>query len=643
MKTENRLNSAESMRVNYIKCSKDLEAAFAEIFKEKKVGVDFETTGLDPLVNRIRLVQIARLGPDGVADVWVIDAFAVGAALRPLLADLFDREEISKVIHNAKFEIGFLRQLCDRRIRVRSVFDTMLASQLCNAGYFTMVYSEIIKEWKRLYPSHSLDNCCQRYLGIKLDKTLQASDWRNPELTPQQIDYAAKDAAVMLHLEPILSTLLNKNRLNRVAAIEFAALTAVVEKEHYGLPFDAPGARTLLKELEAELKESKESLDQQVLSMELRFGQKKGSRNKVFNPLSFREIRRIFEVMGSQLEDNRDETLLELALKGNGFAAELAEYRKVYKQVGFVKGWLQDQHPYDDRIHTTYQQIQRNNTGRFSSRNPNLQQIPKSRKFRSLFKVPEGRKIVDADYSAVELRIAADICNEIRMLRAFNAGVDLHRQTAALVSGKKLEEITDLERTQAKATNFGLIYGCGAETLTIQARTSYRVEMTLEQAEKFKRKFFEYYPRIKDYHRQRCRPERQMVQHHRYTSEKGFYTVNVAGTRTLGGRLRVWPSHNGQTQARFTDLANTPVQGTGASILKIALARLYEALFSKGWDDVWIIGSTHDEIMLEAPEEKANETAELLANEMQAAGAELIKAVPITAEVKIRDWLSDKD
>ena len=132
------------------------------------------------------------------------------------------------------------------------------------------------------------------------------------------------------------------------------------------------------------------------------------------------------------------------------------------------------------------------------------------------------------------------------------------------------------------------------------------------------------------------------MSHYRFTPEKGFYSATVAGTRTLSGRLRVWPSHEGHTQARFTDLANTPVQGTGADILKIALARLYEALLSKGWEDVWIVGSTHDEIILEAPEVKASEAAELLVSVMEAAGAELIKQVPIKAEVEIREWLSDK-
>ena len=631
-----------SMRMSRINHADGLPDLWNKIIGAAKVSVDFETTGLDAHVNRIRLVQIAVLGAEGIADVYVIDAFAVGAALRPFLAELFARKDLVKVIHNAKFEISFVRHLCGCRIQVNNIFDTMLASQLVNAGHYKPAISKLTKELKRNYPSHSLGAVCLKYLGIQLDKSQQTSDWSNPDLTEDQIHYAALDAAVLLYLELILAELIARNRLNQVAAIEIAALPAIVEKEYHGLPFDAPVARELAKSLEMELKALKEGLDQAVLALGLRFPQNKHSFNKVFNPMSLREVRRVFKVMGIELVDNRDETLQELAAQGNTFAGELATYRKTYKQVGFVKGWLLDQHPHDDRIHTSYIQIQRNNTGRFSSRAPNLQQIPGATKFRSLFKARPGRKIVDADYAAVELRIAAEICGESRMIKAFQEGADLHRQTAAIISGKTMEEISKVERNQAKATNFGLIYGCGATALTIQARSSYGVEMTVEQAVRFRRRFFEHYPKIQEFHRRRCQAEKQIVQHHRFTPEKGFYAVNVAGTRTQSGRLRIWPTHQGATLAKFTELANTPVQGTGADILKIALARVYEALLAKGWEDVWIIGSTHDEIMLEAPEDRAHTAAELLVTEMEAAGAGLIKKVPIKAEVEIRDWLSDK-
>ena len=631
------------MKIHVITNLAALDEVKKEVLSATVVGIDFETTGLDPLVNRIRLVQIACYGEDDSTAVFVIDAFKVSrSALQEFLAELFAQESIVKVIHNAKFELSFMRQFVGRRLRVRNVFDSMLASQLITAGYFSMEYSKLAKKWKRRYPNHKLADLVRRLLGRNLDKSEQVSNWSAPDLTYEQFRYAALDAAILLDLHPVLAGLLEKNRLAKVAAIEFAALPAVVEKELYGLPFDAPSARTLLKTLEAELVARKARLDKIVLGLGLRFPQKKKSQHRIFNPMSKRHLQRVFASMDVGLKDTREETLQTLAAGGNAFAAELADYLKLYKRAGFVKGWLLDQHPHDDRVHTTYVQIQRNNTGRFSSRSPNLQQIPGATKFRSLFKAPPGRKIVDADYAAVELRIAAAIAGESRMIRAFCDGADLHRQTAAIVSGKAPEEISKIERNQAKATNFGLIYGCGANTLTIQARSSYGVEISLAQAERFRSKFFEHYPRIREYHRTRCRPEQQVIQHHRYTPEKGLYAVNIVGTRTLSGRLRIWPTHWGETQARFTDLANTPVQGTGADILKIALARVYEALNEKGWDDVWIIGSTHDEIILEAPEDKADAAAELLVAEMQAAGAELIKEVPIMAEVEILDSLPGK-
>ena len=607
------------------------------------VGIDFETTGPDPLVNRIRLVQIACRAEDGSVRVWVIDTFKVARpALQIFLADLFANEGIIKVIHDAKFEVSFLRQFMGRRLKIRNVFDPKLASQLITAGYFAMVYSKLAKVWKRRYPEHNLSDLARRLLGRSLDKAEQTSDWSAPDLTDAQIQYATLDAAILLELYPVLVGLLEKNRLTKVAAIEFAALPAVVEKELSGLPFDATSARSLLKMLEGELAARKARLDEIVLALGLRFPLKKGSQHRVFNPQSDRQVKRVFAAMDVDLKDTKDETLKTLATAGNAFAAELLAYSKIYKQAGFLSRWLQDQHAADDRVHTTYSQIMDNNTGRFSSRNPNLQQIPGATKFRSLFKASPGRKIVDADYNAVELRIVAEITGETRMIRGFCDRVDPHLQTAATVSGKALEEITEIERNQAKATNFGLIYGCGAHMLTVQARSSYGVEISLAQAKRFQSKFFKHYPQIKEYHQKSCQPENRVVQHFRYAPDKGFFSVNIVGTRTQSGRLRIWPTHRGETQARFTELANTPVQGTGADILKIALARVYEALYEKGWDDVWLIGSTHDEIMLEAPEDKADAAAELLVTEMQAAGAELIKAVPIVAKVEILDSLPGK-
>ena len=632
----------ENMRLQIISDPEVLAVLAIELSHSGTVGIDFETTGLDPLVNRIRTVQIARMAPDGIIETFIIDAFKVGPALPLFLEKLLVDPAVCKIIHNAKFEISFVRQLCRKRIPIHSVVDTLLASQLCNAGYFTLRYSEAAKEWKRLYPRHSLQECCQRYLGIQLNKLMQTSDWAAAELSDDQIRYAALDAAIMLYLWPILSELMEKNRLTKVAKIEFEAISTVVEKELKGLSFDAPAARALLTVLDDERLNIMKKLEKAVVELGLRLPHSKKSGIRIINPMSPRDVQKVFAALGKEIQQNDEAVLEELAAEGIEFAADLLQYRKLHKQTGYIKSWLEKQHPLDDRLHTSYMQIQRNNTGRFSSSSPNLQQIPGARAFRSLFKVNDDRRLIDADYAAVELRIAADVCGETRMIRAFKEGIDLHKQTAAVISGKNLEEITKIERNQAKATNFGLIYGCGATTLTIQAHASYGVEMSLEEATTFHRKFFEYYPSIRLYHRRRCRPENQLMSHYRFTPEKGFYAATVAGTRTLSGRLRVWPSHEGHTQARFTDLANTPVQGTGADILKIALARLYEALLSKGWEDVWIVGSTHDEIILEAPKDKASEAAELLVSVMEAAGAELIKKVPIKAEVEIREWLSDK-
>jgi DNA polymerase-1 len=248
---------------------------------------------------------------------------------------------------------------------------------------------------------------------------------------------------------------------------------------------------------------------------------------------------------------------------------------------------------------------------------PNLQNIPRSGPLRSYIRAPEGRDFVIVDYSQIELRIAAKISGDTEMLSAYAQGRDLHTLTAQSLTGR--EEVTKDDRKLAKAVNFGLLYGMGAKGLQTYALRSYGVEMSLEEAAGYRRRFFQTYPGLKRWH------ERE-----RRTWQRGD-----TDTRTLIGRRRT-------NVQKLTDRLNAPVQGTGADGLKLALALLWE-LRNECPGAVPVL-VCHDEVVVECDAGQATDVKAWLENAM-VEGMEAVlnstggTCVPVEVETQIaRSW-----
>lgn len=715
-------------------------AAWRTVLEEARAAgicaIDTETTGLDPLQNRIRLVQLAvpaypagkkRLvaengkepEPGGSAKVYVLDLFVVSEPDRrevlETLAGLVADQGVLKVLHNAKFDLAFFRMaLGGTRIPAERLFDTMLASQLCTAGdfipeaqfekfcadrgirvekhgnektrYFDRHGHELEfhrdsqKKIRPVWVSHSLQQAAHRHLEVVLAKEHQSSDWSG-ELTPEMLRYAARDAAVLLPLQEILARLLAANRLTGTAKIEFACLPAVVEIELNGMPFAAAQARGLLAGVEAEAVRHKGALI--ALAREAGFrARPKKSAGKKYSPdlnpdsgvdcvdclrlLAGREgvlakEDKAFQINGETLDlDSRDETLSRLAARlpeGSNlraFAQNLKAYRSAKKRADFLKQWLEKLHPSTDRLHPDLRQINPFGVGRFSAQNPSLQQVPRGGDTRALFREPEGKKLVVADFSGIEMRIMAQLSGDKNMIAAFKDGADIHRRTAAAIAGKPEGEVTKEERQAAKACGFGLIYGMQASTLRQYAETSYGVKMTPEEAETAREAFFRAYPAIASWH---ARQEKKMFEggfetYWRHDYERGYYQEKRPCARTLDGRLRVWPTvekerKNGngsyiRKAGSSTEMFNTPDQGTGASMLKCAMARLYRELARRGWNDVRLVATVHDELVLEVPEALAEQAAELLGSVMEYTAARFLPDVPVEVEAAVCETWAEK-
>jgi DNA polymerase I len=544
-------------------------------FNTDSLAIDLKTTGPDPHSDTIRLIQIA--GENGPA--VIIDFMEMGAAsIEPVKLLLASNSE--KVFHNAKSSLKFLKKIA---INVNGpIFDTMLAAQVLSCGDTS---------------EPSLGGLSEKYLREFLPND-KLGDW-GKDLGRHHFSAAARDAGIILRLKSALAGQLQNVGLVDVAELEFGCLPAVVEMELSGMLIDLDTLGPLAERLDTE----KQRL-QGILSRE--FGD--------INLNSAPQLLPALQNKGIRVPDTKSESLLPF-VADYPFVADLIQYRKISHAIqNFTEKLPNHVNPQTGRIHPSFNQLGAA-TGRFSCTDPNLQGIPRSKEFRRCIKAEAGHKLVIADYSQIELRIVAEISGDQRMIQAYQDGLDLHRLTASLLSGKHLDQVTAEDRQSAKAVNFGLIYAMGADGLRGYAKVVYNVDLTIEEAQRFRNTFFQSYSGIAAWHRS--------------TSLR-----SASETKTLSGRRRQWPF-----PAKITELLNTPVQGTSADILKIALGNLPEALHGTG---AKIVACVHDEIILEVPEEKTEEAATILKGVMESAGKRFLKQVPVLAEPIVANSWADK-
>jgi len=311
----------------------------------------------------------------------------------------------------------------------------------------------------------------------------------------------------------------------------------------------------------------------------------------------------------TKLPDTKEQTLEGV---DHPLAKDLLKYRRFGKLAStYGEGWLE--HVSEGRVYADWVQVGPA-TGRMACRNPNLQNIPRGSALRGCFKAPPGRKLVIADYSQIELRLAAKVAGDKAMLSAYAAGEDLHTKTAKSITAK--QEITKAGRTAAKAVGFGLLYGMGAKGLSAYARSSYGVEMTLEEATQYRNRFFEAYPDLSRWHESVTRS-------------------NNEEARTLLGRRR------GSLRS-FREALNHPIQGTAADGQKLALALLWERRHK--CPHAFPVLVVHDEIVIECDEDKAEEARDSLVSAMEDGMNTVVNAseplVPIEIEAAVSDsWI----
>src|ERR687893_899483 len=570
-----------------ITSTEDLTAVAKSLRDAEAIGVDIETTALSPRDGKVRLLQLAT--PDETFVVDVLEA----PDLSPL-AEVLENGPV-KTLHNAKFDFQFLQAL--HGISLSPVFDTMLAAQVLSGGNYAA--------------SYSLEAVAERYLDEVLDKSEQRSDWSG-ELSESQLEYAARDARVLVSLRERLAEALESEELGRISDIEFAAVASIAGMELAGVKLDV--ARW--KELELTVRERRDKAAEHLESF---FPPPEGvlpleGLGPRLNLNSPKQITDAFRTLGIELPDTKVWTLLKV---DHPAARALLEYRELQKKLGtYLETYPSFIHPKTGRIHANFPQC-RVPTGRLACTSPNIQQIPHEDEFRSCFVAEQGHTLVIADYSQIELRILAEVSGDPEFVRAFREGDDLHRLTAATMFGVDQDEVTKEQRSAAKRINFGLMYGRGAKSLSAQLGTDE------DRARGLIDEYFANYPKVRQ-----------------YLQGTASRALRDRTLRTLTGRVRKFGDTSGlgsvERGAMRREAMNYPIQGAASDIAKLALAYVREELEEF---DARLINSIHDEFVVECAEEIAPVVAERTRAGMIRAGEEILEKVPVEVEVAISpEW-----
>ncbi|GLP97564.1 DNA polymerase I [Paraferrimonas sedimenticola] len=579
-----------------------------KLAKAELIAVDTETTSIDYMQAKLVGLSFAveageaaylPLAHDYPGAPAQLDFDQALAQLKPLLEDA----DKAKVGQNLKYDMSVLAR---HGIELKGVaYDTMLESYVFNS----------------VASRHNMDDLALKYLGHKTISFESIAGKGAKQLTFNQIaleqagPYAAEDADITLRLHQKLWPQIEKEAgLKRVfEELELPLLSILSKVERHGVLIDS----LMLSSQSQEMAQTLDSLQQQAYEIA----------GETFNLSSTKQLQQIFfEKLGYPIlkktpkgaPSTAEEVLVELALD-YPLPKIILEHRSLSK----LKSTYTDKlplmvHGETGRVHTSYHQAVAA-TGRLSSTDPNLQNIPirteMGRRIRHAFVAPEGHKIMAADYSQVELRIMAHLSQDKGLLDAFAQGKDIHRATAAEVFGVAFDEVTSEQRRRAKAVNFGLIYGMSAFGLARQ------LDIPRYEAQQYIDTYFERYPGVQDY----------MERTRKKAAEDGY-------VETLFGRRLYLPEINARNgmrrQAAERAAINAPMQGTAADIIKRAMIQVQGWIDSLDDDSISIIMQVHDELVFEVREEKLQEyTAKV--TEIMADAADL--DVPLLADADAGD------
>jgi DNA polymerase-1 len=552
------------------------------------------SAALDPRRSRIRLIQLYG----GGRRIAVIDLFRAGEQVLKLL------NGVDVLIHNAAFEIAHLEA---RGVELGEVHCTMQAARL-TLGERAM----------------RLEDAVAAYLNLELAKDLQTSDWSAPSLTKAQLEYAALDAVMAWRVAKRIFPALGPQA--SAYEIQVAATPAAARMKLRGFRLDLEAHQVLMTALEVQRIEACEAYKsacaaagQPDLAAQVPAtpAEKRAALEAILNSDELMRWKRTPK--SGELSTARNDLKRAAHYPPIQALMKLSRIDKTLTAFGPTLAALVS--PVTGRIHADYL-IGATASGRAACSKPNLQQTPRDKAFRALFKAADGMRLVWADYSSMELRAAAHISQDRRMTEAFLHGEDLHRLTASAISGKRPEDC-DEERLAAKPVNFGAAYGMGPNGLIATAWDRFDIVIGEAEAREWLEAFARSYPDFMCWRRM----------HATQCEIEGRIVIGAAASRGVG---RFYPlSRLPEGKNVYTRACNLPVQGICADCSMLALTAIDRLLFEHGIDGgpvAWL----HDEIIIEIKETDAERAAKLLEQAMTEAFAETFPGAPLNGLVEPR-------
>ncbi|CAA7390407.1 DNA polymerase I [Chryseobacterium fistulae] len=517
----------------------------------------------------------------------------------------FEKEDLLKIAHNLKYDYKILKQY---NITVKgAIFDTMIAHYLLNPdGRHGMDYlSEVYLNYKPV--------SIETIIGKKGKKQ---GNFRDADLRTQT-DYAAEDADITFQLYELFAPQLKKENLEDLFFnIEMPLMEVLAKMELAGISLDEKWLAKESIDLESDLKQ-----------LETKIFELCGEEFNMNSPRQLGDI--LFEKLQLDPKAKKTKTgqyatsedvLQKLASK-HEIIKHILEYRTYQKLKSTYVDALPSQiEKTDNRVHTNFSQTTAA-TGRLASVNPNLQNIPirtlRGQQIRGAFVSGEGKKIISADYSQIELRLIAEISGEDNMIKAFQNGEDIHASTAAKLFKIPLEEVSKTQRSQAKTVNFGIIYGQGAFALAEQTGLSRTEAKQMIEA------YFETYPKLKEYMAEQVNKARQLG-----------YVETILGRKR---HLKDINSNNFVVRGHAErNAVNAPVQGSAADVVKVAMIKIDKQLAEQKLSTKMLL-QVHDELVFESPIEEIEVASKLIKTEMESS---IETQVPLLVEVGVGDnWL----
>ena len=583
----------------------EVEALLPELLAQKEVCFDTETTSLNELEAQIVGLALSWEVHKGYYILFPEDFDLAGQWLS-VLKPFFDSTTILKIGQNLKYD---LKVLTNYGIEVRGqLFDTMIAHYLLNPDM-----------------RHNMDLLSEAYLGytpIAIDTLIgkKGKGQLTMRAVPAELqkEYAVEDTDVTLQLKHAFLPLLEKDQMVKLfTEVEAPLVKVLAQMEYEGIRLDTHFLGELSKEINTDLIALQTTIfDQAGESFNL-------SSPKQLGDILFEKLKLLSKPKKTKTGQyaTSEEVLSQLASE-HPIVANVLEFRALQKlQSTYIEALPREVNPRTGRVHTTFMQAV-TATGRLSSNQPNLQNIPirtpRGSQIRKAF-VPrnEDYTLLSADYSQIELRIIAALSEEDHMIEAFLQGQDIHRSTAAKVFAVPIEEVTKEQRSHAKTVNFGIIYGVSAIGLSQQT------SLTRSQSKELIDTYYQTYPKLKGY------IEKQIA----FAREHGY-------VETILGRRRYLPDVYSRNQvvrgAAERNAVNAPIQGSAADIIKIAMVRIAQRLEREHLSTRMLL-QVHDELLFDVPKPELEVVTPLIREEMQQAYK---LSVPLIVEIGTgNNWL----